>query len=103
MTSRREFFGTALTGVAALSLLPSVNSFAAENNRYSRSTNAKLKLRFALASDIHYGQPETDFALHTGNMIKWLNEDHIKNHLDFVIVNGDLVHNRPDLLPEIKT
>jgi 3',5'-cyclic AMP phosphodiesterase CpdA len=103
MTSRREFFGTALTGVAALSLLPAVNSFAAENNRYNRTTKAKLKLRFALASDIHYGQPETDFPLHTGNMIKWLNEDHSKNHLDFVIVNGDLVHNRPDLLPEIKT
>jgi len=102
MTSRREFFGTALTGVAALSLLPAVNSFAAENNGYSRATKAKLKLRFALASDIHYGQPKTDFMLHTGNMVKWLNEDHSKNHLDFVIVNGDLVHNRPDLLKKVK-
>lgn len=103
MTSRREFIGTALTGVAALSLLPAVNTFANANNHYSRSNNAKLKLRFALASDIHYGQPATEFAKNTGNMIKWLNEDHTKNHLDMVIINGDLVHNRPDLLPEIKT
>jgi 3',5'-cyclic AMP phosphodiesterase CpdA len=35
-------------------------------------------------------------------MVKWLNEDHAKNHLDMMIINGDLVHNRPDLLPEIK-
>jgi 3',5'-cyclic AMP phosphodiesterase CpdA len=103
MSTRRDFIGTALSGVAALSLLPAVNTFANENNHYSRVTDKKLKLRFALASDIHYGQPETDFALNTGNMVKWLNEDHQKNKLDFVIVNGDLVHNRPDLLPEIKT
>jgi Icc-related predicted phosphoesterase len=103
MASRREFIGSALTGVAALSLLPAVNTFANENNYYSRGSNAQPKLRFALASDIHYGQPETDFVKNTGNMIKWLNADHAKNHLDFVIVNGDLVHNRPDLLPEIKT
>lgn len=103
MSTRRDFIGTALTGVAALSLLPAVNTFAAESNHYSRITDKKLKLRFALASDIHYGQPDTDFALNTGNMVKWLNEDHQKNKLDFVIVNGDLVHNRPDLLPEIKT
>ncbi|MEO3408293.1 metallophosphoesterase [Mucilaginibacter sp. CAU 1740] len=103
MSTRRDFIGTALSGVAALSLLPAVNTFANENNHYNRVTDKKLKLRFALASDIHYGQPETDFALNTGNMVKWLNEDHQKNKLDFVIVNGDLVHNRPDLLPEIKT
>ncbi|PWK74193.1 3',5'-cyclic AMP phosphodiesterase CpdA [Mucilaginibacter oryzae] len=103
MSTRRDFIGTALTGVAALSLLPAVNTFAAESNHYSRITDKKLKLRFALASDIHYGQPDTDFALNTGNIVKWLNEDHQKNKLDFVIVNGDLVHNRPDLLPEIKT
>jgi 3',5'-cyclic AMP phosphodiesterase CpdA len=103
MSTRRDFIGTALTGVAALSLLPAVSTFADESNHYSRVTDNKLKLRFALASDIHYGQPETDFALNTGNMVKWLNEDHQKNKLDFVIVNGDLVHNRPDLLPEIKT
>lgn len=103
MSTRRDFIGTALTGVAALSLLPAVNTFANESNNYSRVTDKKLKLRFALVSDIHYAQPDTDFAQNTGNMVKWLNEDHAKNHLDFVIVNGDLVHNRPDLLPEIKT
>jgi 3',5'-cyclic AMP phosphodiesterase CpdA len=103
MSTRRNFIGTSFTGIAALTLLPAVNSFANTDNSYLRKPNAKLKLRFALVSDIHYGQPETDFATNTGNMVKWLNQDHDKNHLDMVIINGDLVHNRPDLLPEIKS
>jgi len=102
MTTRRKFLGSTLAGIAGLSLLPAVSTFASGDKSYNRQTGGKLKLRFALASDIHYGQPKTDFALNTGNMVKWLNDDHAKNHLDFVIINGDLVHDRPDLLPEIK-
>jgi 3',5'-cyclic AMP phosphodiesterase CpdA len=102
MFNRRKFITTSATGLAGVVLLPAINSFANDGNLYSTKA-AKLKLRFALASDIHYGQPGTDFELNTGNMVKWLNDDHTKNHLDMVIINGDLVHNRPDLLPEIKT
>ncbi len=102
MTTRRKFLTTSAAGIAGLSLLPAVNAFATENQSYKRQNGAKLKLRFALASDIHYAEPNTDYAQFTGNMVKWLNEDHAKNHLDLVIINGDLVHNRPDLLPEIK-
>ena len=36
-------------------------------------------------------------------MVGWMQKEHKDNHLDFVIVNGDLVHNRPDLLPKVKT
>jgi 3',5'-cyclic AMP phosphodiesterase CpdA len=102
MSTRRKFIGTGIAGIAGLTMLPAINTFAGDDNYYKRTIEAKPKLRFALASDIHYGEPKTDYALHTGNMIKWLNEDHAKNHFDFVIINGDLVHNRPDLLPEIK-
>jgi len=102
MSTRRKFLGTSMAGIAGLSLLPAITAFAGGTNNYKRKFDGKLKLRFAIASDIHYAQPGTDFALNTGNLIKWLNEDHIKNHLDLVIINGDLVHDRPDLLPEIK-
>jgi len=102
MNTRRKFLGTSITGIAGLTLLPAINTFANEGNNYKKQNPGKTKLRFALASDIHYGQEGTNFAFHTGNMVKWLNEDHAKNHFDFVIINGDLVHNRPDLLPEIK-
>jgi 3',5'-cyclic AMP phosphodiesterase CpdA len=102
MSTRRKFLGTSFAGIAGLSLLPAINTFASDTNNYRRRFDGKLKLRFAIASDIHYGEPGTDFALNTGNLVKWLNQDHAKNHLDLVIINGDLVHNRPDLLPEIK-
>ncbi|MDB4901121.1 MAG: metallophosphoesterase [Mucilaginibacter sp.] len=103
MTNRRKFISTAVTGMAGLTLLPAINTFANNSNEYSRNNERKVKLRFALASDLHYGQEGTDSALNAGNIVKWLNEDHAKNHLDMVIINGDLVHNRPDLLPEVKS
>lgn len=102
MSNRRQFIGTGLTALAGLTLLPAVDSFAIPGNRYKSGATAKPMLRFALASDIHYGQQGTPYAENTANLIKWLNADHAKNHLDMVIVNGDLVHNRPDLLREIK-
>ena len=70
MTTRRDFIGTGLAGIAALTLLPAVNTFASVDNDYNRHNKGKLKLRFALASDIHYGQPNTDYATNTGNMVK---------------------------------
>jgi 3',5'-cyclic AMP phosphodiesterase CpdA len=101
MSSRRKFLESTVAGIAGLTLLPSVNALAAINNDYKRITD-RLKLRFAIASDGHYGQAGTDYATNYENIIKWLNNDHDKNHLDFVIINGDLVHNRPDLLSEVK-
>ncbi|RWY48139.1 metallophosphoesterase family protein [Mucilaginibacter gilvus] len=103
MSNRREFIGTSLTAIAGLTLLPAINSFANPGSQYKSGGIAKPKLRFAIASDIHYAQQGTPFEENTANLIKWLNDDHTKNHLDMVILNGDLVHNRPDLLPEIKT
>ncbi len=103
MKNRRNFLKTAITGAGAITMLPVINTYATERNTYQRDSETKPKLRFALASDIHYGQEKTDFDVNTANMVKWLNDDHAQNHLDFVIINGDLVHNRPDLLPEIKT
>lgn len=89
--------------MAAVALLPAVNTFAAADNSYKKPLNAKTKLRFALASDGHYGEPDTDYKTMHADMVRWLNEDHTKNHFDFIIINGDLVHDQPELLPELKT
>ena len=102
MFNRRKFIATGAAGIAGVVMLPAINSFADPHSLYTKNPG-KLKLRFALASDIHYGQPGTGFEEHIANLIKWLNNDHAQNHLDMVIINGDLVHNRPDLLPELKT
>ena len=102
MSTRRELISRGLAGITGLILLPPVNSFATAQNRYTREPEKKLLLRFALASDMHYGEPGTDFESNTGLMMTWLNSDHDKNHFDLVIINGDLVHDRTDLLPVVK-
>jgi len=103
MSTRRKFIEKSIAGIAGLSLLQAVNTFALDGGVYKTTGKSKLKLRFALISDLHYGQEGTDFEINATNVVKWLNDDHIKNHLDLIIFNGDLVHNRPDLLPELKT
>lgn len=65
-------------------------------------TGAKARLRFAIASDGHYGQPNTDYKKDHENIVRWLNEAHEQSPLDFVIINGDLVHDQPELLAVVK-
>ncbi|MCJ8211805.1 metallophosphoesterase [Mucilaginibacter sp. RS28] len=101
MSNRRNFIKNTLTATAGITLLPAVNTFAAELHPDNRPAS-NLKLRFALASDGHYAQPETDGDKFYGDLVKWMKEEHNKSHLDLIIINGDLVHNRPDLLPVVR-
>jgi 3',5'-cyclic-AMP phosphodiesterase len=61
----------------------------------------KVRFRFAIASDGHYGQPDTPYRENFNTLMSWLNNER-KNRLDFALFNGDLIHDNPDLLPEIK-
>lgn len=65
------------------------------------SKNAK-SLRFAVASDGHYGQPKTDYSLYYENIIKNLQRERTERGLDFVVFNGDLFHDDVKFLPEVK-
>ncbi|MEO5910023.1 MAG: metallophosphoesterase [Pelobium sp.] len=98
MSNRRNFIKTGIAG-ATISLLPSINLFAHDSQTNKRAK--KLKLRFALASDGHYGQKDVNSDQQFEDLLKWLNQDHEKNHLDFAIINGDIVHDRPDLLASV--
>ena len=102
MSNRRKFITSALTGLAGISLLPAVNAFAGDGHPILSPKTGDTKLRFAIASDGHYAQPDSDSDTFYKNLIDWLTKEHQQNHLDFVIVNGDLVHNRPDLLVKVK-
>ncbi|WP_293788931.1 metallophosphoesterase [uncultured Pedobacter sp.] len=101
MSDRHFFLKNGLAAVVVAGLSPVLPSFAEESSMASKPVK-KLKLRFAIASDGHYGQPGTDYRLHHENMVKWLNASHEQNPLNFVIINGDLVHDRPELLKEVK-
>lgn len=60
-------------------------------------------MRFAVASDGHYGQPQTDFDKFHTDLVRWLNQEKLQKGLDFVVFNGDLIHNEPTLLYDVKT
>lgn len=90
---RRSF----LKLVPALSTLPYISTQAVA------SAAPALALRFIVASDGHYGQPGTDFqGMHT-DLIRWVNTEKMQKGVDFIFFNGDLIHDDPTLLYDLKT
>lgn len=83
-------------------IAPSIATLASVPHASLGKSERKARLRFAIASDGHYGQPNTEYKQNHDNIVRWLNEAHAQNPLDFVIINGDLVHDRPDLLAVVK-
>jgi predicted phosphodiesterase len=62
----------------------------------------KVKLRFIVASDSHYGQPNTDYDTFLKNAINRINEIHAQNRLDFCVINGDIIHDKKEFLIQAK-
>lgn len=101
MPNRRIFLKGSLASILLAGLSKSVSALTPKLHT-DLPLNAQAKLRFAIASDGHYGQPGTDYKKDHDNIIQWINEAHDINPLDFVIINGDLVYDRPELLTEVK-
>ncbi|MFI5452676.1 metallophosphoesterase family protein [Pedobacter sp. UC225_61] len=102
MANRRFFIKSSVASLAIASLSPVVTALADASHNAVTKSKQRPKLRFAIASDGHYGQPNTNYKKDHENIVRWLNEAHDQNPLNFVIINGDLVHDRPDLLAEVK-
>jgi 3',5'-cyclic AMP phosphodiesterase CpdA len=102
MSSRRYFIKSSVTGLILAGISPAVSALTPADQSALPDPEKKLKLRFAIASDGHYGQPGTEYKKDHENMIRWLNEANEISAFNFVIINGDLVHDRPDLLHEVK-
>jgi 3',5'-cyclic AMP phosphodiesterase CpdA len=66
------------------------------------SLRKKVKLRFVVASDAHYGQPKTEFDAMIEKITAQVNLFHKTNPLDFTVINGDLIHNEKPLMPLVK-
>lgn len=101
--SRRSFLKNTITGIAATGFSSSVLANIITVPGPPQSGERNIKLRFVVASDGHYGEPKTNFAGSHENMVRWLNKENKKHPLDFAIFNGDLVHDRPELLAEVKS
>lgn len=56
------------------------------------------RLKFITASDGHYGQPNTDYETSHRNLITAINAE---ENVDFVVFNGDLIHDEPKWMPEV--
>ncbi|MES2796194.1 MAG: metallophosphoesterase, partial [Bacteroidota bacterium] len=63
----------------------------------------KVKLRFIVASDAHYGQPKTDYDNFLINSISRINEIHAASPLDFCVINGDIIHDKKEFLTSAKS
>jgi DNA repair exonuclease SbcCD nuclease subunit len=62
----------------------------------------KSSLRFAIASDGHYGEKETQFDRHYENLVNHISAFHKDNKLDFCVINGDIIHDNKDFLVPAK-
>lgn len=56
--------------------------------------------RFAVASDLHYGEADTDYVMHTRNFVSAFKDFNSKNSCGFLVLNGDIIHNDPVFLPQ---
>jgi len=99
--SRRAFCELTVKSFLVISGSKVLQSFAPANVLLPSAK--KLQLRFALASDGHYGQPETEYDLFHNEMLGWLQKEKQQRGLDFTIVNGDLFHNDASFLPKVKS
>jgi len=101
MVSRKEFLQLTLKSAVLIGLGNSLESFSDKN--ILLPPRIDIKLRFALASDGHYGQPDTEYESYHSKMVEWLNSEKEKRGLDFATINGDLFHDKEIFLPEVKS
>ncbi len=97
--NRRTFIETT---AKTLSVVLAGQTLMANPRGYRIPEDEKVKLRFAVASDGHYGQPNTAFDRFHNDMVNWLNVENETRGLSFVLFNGDLIHDDPKLLPLVK-
>ncbi|WP_423735567.1 metallophosphoesterase family protein [Chitinophaga caseinilytica] len=100
MINRRDFIGLSLKSIVLIGAGSALQSFAPGS--FVLPPRRKVKLRFALASDGHYGQPQTTFVENHSAMVQLLNKEAAGRGLDFTVINGDVFHNEPALIHPAK-
>ena len=98
--TRRKFLNLGIKGVVLISAGNSIQTFANSSKLHGKNLN--IALRFAIASDGHYGQTGIQYESFHLDMINWLNAEKDTSTLDFTFINGDLVHDDPKWVPELR-
>lgn len=96
--SRKEFLRIAVPGF----LLLANGQIIKAADVFALSQRKKVKLRFAVASDGHFGQKNTDYEKMHRDIIARINEEHAKDPFAFCVVNGDIVHDDKSHFPAAK-
>lgn len=96
--SRREF----LRNASMATLVLGAGGFQHLSGKELAGLNEKVKLRFIVASDAHYGQPDTPFEAMMDNFVDKANLFQSQMSCDFCVLNGDLIHDEPHLMPLVK-
>jgi len=65
-------------------------------------SSSRIALRFAIASDGHYGQEKTEYEAKHDLVIRALNTESKGRGIDFAVINGDLFHNDPAQFEPVK-
>jgi Icc protein len=97
---RRQFLLRSIGGLALLNGVGGFKTLSAQ--RYNSLIQPGINFRFAVASDGHFGQPETKFEEFHDEVIGWLNAEHQKHPLNFSVFNGDLIHDDTSFFAEVK-
>jgi len=100
MIGRRKFLDLALKN--ALLITAGRHMVPFFQDRTALPPADRLALRFALASDGHFGQPDTNHVARHEKVVRALNGEKSDRGLDFTVINGDLIHNDPAQLPLAK-
>lgn len=96
---RKEFLRLS---VPAFLLLTNGNVVKAHNYLLSEEHRRKVKLRFVVASDGHYGQPGTEYENFFSTLVTRINEEHRQNPFAFCVINGDIIHDDKKHFPAAK-
>src|SRR5258706_9453750 len=96
---RKEFLRLA---APAFLLLANGKIVKAASFLFTEEERKKVKLRFVVASDGHYGQPETEFEKYYAETIAHINNEHAKNPFSFCVINGDIIHDDKKFYPAAK-
>ncbi|MBC8154893.1 MAG: metallophosphoesterase [Bacteroidetes bacterium] len=96
-SSRRSFLKSTISSAAVLT--PSATLWPALADKQPDSSRV---FRFAVASDGHYGQPNTDFIRYFSQVIESLNAEKERSGLDACFFNGDLIHDDVPFMPQAK-
>lgn len=98
--NRRQFILQSVKTVTLIGGAGVLQSFGA--GTFPFPSESGVELRFAIASDGHYGQANTPFDEYHAAMMSWLNTEHKTAKLAFTFFNGDLIHDDPSLFEPLK-